>query len=246
MYEREPMSTDFEELAYRRTAFGELSLRRRRELKTGTDIYEIKLGDEFLMSSRFNEGERALAELALAPLGDGPLDVVVGGLGLGYTARAVLDKPGVRSLLVIEALADVIDWHRRGFVPLGAELTADRRCDFVNGDFFGLLDSEGLDSRAPDRRFSAILVDIDHSPRHLLHPAHAALYRVAGLRQLASHLQPGGVFGLWSNDEPDADFRAALAAVFSDHEAHRITFCSLQQDGTAQNTVYVARKRADA
>src|SRR5688572_27725065 len=114
------MSSDFEELDYRRTPLGELSLRRRRLLSLeGRVVYEVKLGDEFRMSSLFSEGEVALATLGLAAHGGSLLDVVVGGLGLGYTAAAALDFPGVRSVLVIEALAEVIRWHRNALVPLG-------------------------------------------------------------------------------------------------------------------------------
>lgn len=238
------MYMDFEELDYRNTPIGELSLRRRTQISLGVEVFEVKLGDEFLMSSLFTEGEIALARLGLAGLGAGPLDVVVGGLGLGYTAQAVLDHPGVRSLLVIEALAAVIDWHRRGLVPLGAALSADPRCAFVNGDFFALLDLPGIDSRDPARRFHAILVDIDHSPRDVLHPSHAAFYATDGLRRLAAHLHPGGAFALWSNDPPDADFRAAVAAVFATCEAHVVSFHNPLQNREATNTVYVARTPA--
>ena len=238
------MNTDFEELDYRNTPFGELSLRRRTQISLGVEVFEVKLGDEFLMSSLFTEGEIALAKLGLAGLGAGALDVVVGGLGLGYTAQAVLDYPAVRSLLVIEALAPVIDWHRRGLVPLGAALNADPRCEFVNGDFFALLDFPGIDSRDSARRFHAILVDIDHSPRHVLHPSHAALYGSDGLRRLAAHLHPGGVFALWSNDPPDVDFRATLEAVFATCEAHIVTFHNPLQQRDATNTVYVAQTLA--
>src|SRR4029077_6536574 len=129
---------------YRRTRLGELSLRRRRGLSlNGVEVYEVKLGDEFLSSSRFSRGEIALAELGLAGLGEGPLDVVVGGLGLGYTACAALDLHAVREVLVIEALADVIRWHRKGMVPLGARLTGDARCRLINGDFFALAGTPG-------------------------------------------------------------------------------------------------------
>jgi len=240
------MSVDFEELDYRRTPLGELVLRRRTEPALGIELYEVKLGDEFLMSSLFTAGEIALARLGLAGLGDGPLDVVVGGLGLGYTARAVLDHPAVRSLVVVEALGGVIDWHRRGLVPLGPALCADPRCAFLEGDFFSRVESPGIDARDPGRRFHAILVDIDHSPRQVLHPRHAALYGRQGLRRLAAHLLPGGAFALWSNDPPDAEFRAELGAVFATHEAHVVTFPNplrnwAPRDRAAANTVYVAR-----
>ena len=85
------MSVFFEELDFRPTAIGALSLRRRRSPASGLDVYEIKLGDEFLMSSLFTAAEIELARLGLAALARRDLDVVVGGLGLGYTAQAVLE-----------------------------------------------------------------------------------------------------------------------------------------------------------
>jgi spermidine synthase len=238
------MSLYFEELDYRPTPIGVLSLRRRRQLSTGIDVYEIKLGDEFLMSSLFTAAEIALARLGLASLKGPDLDVVVGGLGLGYTAQAVLENSAVRSLIVIDALSEVIEWHQRGLIPLGEQLTAASRCRLVHGDFFAMAASsaQGLDPEAPGRRFDAVLVDIDHSPDNLLHPGHAAFYRPDGLRQLAEHLRPGGVFALWSNDPPDEEFGATLASVFPISEAHVVTFYNPLQDRDASNTVYVAAK----
>lgn len=235
------MHIEFEELAYRATPLGDISLRRRTEPALGAEVYEVKLGDEFLMSSLFTAGEIALAELALSDLPRSGLDIVVGGLGLGYTARAVLDAPGVRSLVVIEALGDVIDWHRRGLVPLGSALSSDVRCRFVNGDFFALVDTPDIDAQNPGRRFHAILVDIDHSPRHVLHPSHAALYGSEGLKRLAAHLRPEGIFALWSNDPPDASFCSTLDAVFGTHQAHVVEFDNPLQQRKAHNTIYVTR-----
>jgi spermidine synthase len=237
------MSLYFEELDFRPTPMGVLSLRRRRQLSTGVDVYEIKLGDEFLMSSLFTVAEIALARLGLAALERTELDVVVGGLGLGYTAQAVLEDKRVRSLIVVDALAEVIEWHERGLLPLGEQLTADPRCRLVHGDFFAMSASDdGFDPRAPGRRFDAVLVDIDHSPRNLLHPKHAALYRPEGLRKLGQHLHPGGVFALWSNDPPDEDFKAALAAVFATSQAHVVSFDNPLQDRDASNTIYIGVK----
>jgi spermidine synthase len=237
------MSAYFEELDFRPTAMGVLGLRRRRQLSTGIDVYEIKLGDEFLMSSLFTVAEIELARLGLAALDRTNLDVVVGGLGLGYTAQAVLEDSRVRSLVVVDALAEVIEWHQRGLLPLGKSLMADTRCRLVHGDFFALSHSiDGLDPQAPGRCFDAVLVDIDHSPRNLLHPRHAALYRPEGLRKLAEHLRPGGVFALWSNDPPDQDFKAALGNVFATSQAHVVSFDNPLQDRDASNTVYIGIK----
>jgi spermidine synthase len=237
------MSVYFEELDFRPTPIGVLSLRRRRQLSTGIDIYEIKLGDEFLMSSLFTVAEIALARLGLAALQRTDLDVVVGGLGLGYTAQAVLEDRRVRSLVVVDALAEVIEWHERGLLPLGEQLTADPRCRFVNGDFFAMsASSGGLDPQMPGRRFDAVLVDIDHSPTNLLHPSHAALYSSEGLRGLAEHLHPGGVFALWSNDPPDQTFNGDLARVFATSNAQVVSFDNPLQDRDASNTVYIGVK----
>ena len=236
------MSLYFEELDYRPTPIGALSLRRRRELSLGVDVFEIKLGDEYLMSSLFTASEIALARLGLAELPGADLDVVVGGLGLGYTAQAVLENNAVKSLVIVEALEAVIDWHEKGVLPLGPALTADPRSRFVLGDFFALAASkEGFDPDAPARRFDAILVDIDHSPRAVLHPRHGAFYGRNGLRRVQGHLHPHGTFALWSNDAPDEAFRAELEAVFAVVEARIITFHNPLQHRDAANTVYLAR-----
>jgi spermidine synthase len=237
------MNARFEELDYRPTPMGALRLRRRRDLRSGGDIYEIKLNDEFLMSSLFTASEIALARLGLAGLSGTSLDVVVGGLGLGYTAPAVLEHAQVGSLLVVDALAEVIEWHQRGLLPLGAELTSDPRCRLVLGNFFaGAASEAGFDAEHPGRRYHAILVDIDHSPRNVLHPSHPALYTVDGLTRLAAHLHPGGAFALWSNDPPDDDVKQALGELFATSQTHIFAFDNMRTDGEVTNTVYIATR----
>lgn len=238
------MSVNFQELAYRPTPMGLLTLRRRREITLGVEIYEIKLDDEYLMSSLFTVAEVALANLGLADLTEPELDVVVGGLGLGYTARTVLEHSRVRELLVIDTMQEVIDWHQQGLLPLGEELTSDPRCRYVHGDFFAMAASlfRGFDPKSRGRRFHAILLDVDHSPRDVLHPSHAPFYQPDGLRQLTSHLLPGGVFGLWSNDPPDEGFQVALSEAFAFHETHVVTFHNPLASREEANTVYVARQ----
>ncbi len=236
------MSRDFAELDFRSTPLGDVSLRRRRvPALDDLEVFEVKLGQDFLMSSLFHEVEVALADLGLAALEPGPWDVVVGGLGLGYTAVAALKNPAVRELIVVDFLEAVIDWHQRGLVPLGPVLTADPRCRLIHGDFFALAASTtGFDPAAPARRFHAILLDIDHSPRNLLHPRHGTFYSPAGLHALAAHLHPGGVFALWSDDPPDDEFLTVLRGVFAAARAHVVTFPNPLLERNSASTVYVA------
>jgi len=236
------MSAFFEELDYRPTPIGPVSLRRRRELRLGVDVFEIMLGDEHLMSSLFTVSEVALADLGLAALDGDGLEVLVGGLGLGYTAEAVLKHDKVGSLVVIDMLEAVIDWHRTGLVPMGTTLADDPRCRLIEGDFFaGAASQDGFDPEAPGRRFDAILVDIDHSPEALLDERSESFYGAKGLARLAEHLKPGGIFGLWSDDDPDPAFTERLNGVFAEAWAEPVTFHNPLQDRPFTQTVYLAR-----
>lgn len=220
---------------------GPITLRRRLDPLLKVDVYEVKLGEEFLMSSLFTQGEIELARLGLAQAAGSDLDVVVGGLGLGYTAHAVLQDARVRSLLVVEALTEVIDWHHRELIPDTAGLAADARVRLVHGNFFALVgDEAGLDPQEPERRFDALLIDIDHTPRHVLHPSHRAFYTTQGLGQLSRHLHPGGVFALWSDDLPDQEFLATLAESFSRSQAHVVSFPNPFTGEASTNSVYVS------
>jgi spermidine synthase len=235
------MHSRFAELDWVPTRIGEVSLRRRLEPTTKTEVYEVRLGDEYLMSSLFTVAEQELARLTLTALPKIPLDVVVGGLGLGYTARTALADDRVRHLIVVEALAPVIDWHRRELLPQARTLTGDPRATLVEGDFFALLrDGTGFDPTAPDRRFDAILLDIDHSPVNVLDPTHADFYTTTGLRRLGSRLRPGGAFGLWSDDAPDEAFLTVLQQCFITATAHTVAFANPLTGGGSANTVYVA------
>ncbi|MGJ3263081.1 MAG: spermidine synthase [Salinarimonas sp.] len=239
------MSALFEELDWSPTPIGPVSLRRRRDLHTGADVFEVKLGDEFLMSSLFTASEVALARLGLAAVEGERLDVVVGGLGLGHTAAAALDDPRVASLTIVEFLEPVIDWHARGLVPLGPRLAGDPRCRIVQGDFFAMAAGSGFDPREPDRRFDAILLDIDHTPDDLLDDARSRdFYTHEGLGRVRTRLVPGGVFGLWSNLGPDEAFRARLGAVFEEARAEPVRFHNPLQDAPALQSVYVGVRRS--
>lgn len=233
----------FEQIDSQPSPLGEITLRRRRIPALGDrDIYEVKLGEEFLMSSMFVDAEVALADLTLEVTQGEDLAVVVGGLGLGYTADAALRNDRVGELLVVDALGTVIRWHEQEKVPLGQVLNEDPRCRYIHGSFFDLADPErGFDPQHPGRRFDAILLDIDHSPRALLNESNATFYNADSLGRMARQLKPGGMFGMWSNEPPDDDFLAVLEAVFVAPEARVVSFFNPFQNREATNTVYLAR-----
>ncbi len=236
------MSEYFQELDFCETPIGALSLRRRRDLRLGVDVFEILLGDEFLMSSHFTASEVALARCGVDACEGSRLEIVVGGLGLGYTAIEALAGDDVSQLLVVEYLAPVIDWHRKGVLPIGKTLSADKRCRLVEGDFFAMIGGNGFDPGEPGRQFDAILADIDHSPDKLLDDRSQTFYRQEGLRALQRHLKPGGVFGLWSDDAPDTRFVHRLESVFAEAWAEPVTFNNPYTGEPFTQTVYLARK----
>jgi hypothetical protein len=241
------VTPSFEELDFRTTPLGDISLRRRSDPRlAGELLYEVKLGEEFLMSSLFTEAEVQLSLLGLASLDGTDWDIVVGGLGLGYTAAAVLDDPAVRTLTVIEVMEPVIDWHRQGLVPLGKKLSSDSRCRLVQDDFFELAAAPGgFDHTDPTRLAHALLLDIDHSPSHWLNPGNGAFYTASGIRKMADKLLPGGVFGMWSNDLPDDAFVRLLGTVFESCEPHIVTFPNPYTGGQSSNTVYLSHKNRE-
>ena len=238
------MSFFYEELDFQPTLIGDLLLRRKRMPQFGdTDIYEVKLGEDFLMTSLFHEAESQLAKLGLGALDHDDLDVIVGGLGLGYTAAEALNDPRVTSLVVVDFLEAVIGWHQNGMVPLGKVLTKDPRCRLVHADFFAMARNieTSFDPAHPRRKHDAILLDIDHTPTNVLHQSNIHFYTEEGLKELAQHLKPGGVFGMWADGTPESFFTERLERIFAAAEAHAITFDNPITGGTSTGAVYLAR-----
>ena len=230
------MNINYEELDFRPTPIGDLMLRRRRMPQFGErDIYEVKLGEDFLMTSLFHEAESQLAKLGLAASEAETLDVVVGGLGLGYTAVAALEDPRVASLVVVDYLEGVIEWHQTGRVPLGKILMDDPRCQLVQDDFFALM------CNVPTQTYDAILLDIDHTPTNVLHQTNKHFYTEEGLAEMVKHLKPNGVFAMWADGAPENFFTDRLATVFTSAEAHTIEFDNPITGGSSVGAVYVAR-----
>ena len=163
-------------LAYEDTELGPLCLRRRRPLSDPDSVVvEITLNHEFLMSSRDTASERALADESLARLPGSGWRILVGGLGLGYTARAALDHRAVAAVEVVEFLPPVLDWYARGLFPLARELGEDSRMSVSQGDVYARL------AEAPGDAWDAILIDVDHSPEERLVGPRRAFYTAAGV-----------------------------------------------------------------
>ncbi len=239
------MAFHFKELDFQSTPLGDISLRMRAEPRLdGKILYEVKLGDEFLMSSLFPEAEIQLAKLALKNLEGNNLGIVVGGLGLGYTAAAALEDSRVANIRVIDVMVPVIEWHQRGLVPLGDKLSQDARCELVLGDFFSIATrpSCGFYDQEPEKLTDAILLDIDHSPSHWLNQENSTFYSPSSLNAMAKKLKSGGVFGLWSNDPPDNEFQQLLGSIFNKVESHIISFANPFREQESTNTVYLGIK----
>ncbi len=244
----------FKEIDFQRTPLGDISLRKRAEPRLNNKVlYEVKLNEEFLMSSLFVEAEVALSHLGLAGLDavftDG-LDVIVGGLGLGHTAITALEHRYVRSLQVIEVMDAVIRWHNNDLVPRGKELATEPRCRLVQADFFEAathpcLNFDGSSCEEGDfQQVHAVLLDIDHSPSYWLNPGNNTFYTEEGLRAMSHKILPGGVFALWSDELPDTEFTARLASIFDCVENHVIRFENPYTLSESTNSVYVAKKKA--
>jgi spermidine synthase len=227
--------SDLEILAAEATPIGMICLRQREIASApGTFATEITLDHQFLMSSENTDSERALTTRALEMHpGDG-LRVLVGGLGLGYTAHEALRSWRVAHVEVVEFLSPVIDWMQRGLVPLAAELNADPRLGLRAGDVYGLL------ARPPEQLWDLILVDVDHSPDERLGPASDSFYGREGLVAARWHLAPGGVLAVWSYAD-SSPFEVALRDVFAEVRVEAVDFENVVVGDGETNWIFLAR-----
>lgn len=180
-------------------------------------VIELTLEHQFLMSSAVTVSERELATRAIAMHGGSDLDVMIGGLGLGYTSKAALDSDRVARVEVVELIQGVIGWVASGVIPLGKELVADPRFHAIQGDVFERL------RRPATRTHDVLLVDVDHSPGERLGESSDSFYSHSNLVLAAQHLKPGGVLGVWSTSA-DPAFEAELRKTFEDVRVDPIEF----------------------
>jgi spermidine synthase len=228
-------TTNLDVLAYSPSPIGAICLRRRELLASpGTIVTEITVDQHLLMSSHHTESERALSRLALQHHeGSEGLDVLVGGLGLGYTAKEALDSPAVAHVNTVEFLPQVLEWFRDGLVPLSEEMNADPRLELTQGDIYAML------AEPPERRYDLILIDVDHSPDEPLAEANATFYTEKGLEQAKQHLSPGGLLGVWSYAD-SSPFEKSLRAVFPRVGVEPVRFENELTDELETNWLFLA------
>ena len=227
---------NLEILAYEERPLGLLCLRRRELLsQPGTIVTEVTLNHEFLMSSLYTDSERALARTALEMHAGDDLRVLVGGLGLGYTARQALLSENVAKVEVVELLPQVIDWLQRGLVPLSPELCNEQRLVLTEGDVYRQL------AGAPDDLFDVILIDVDHSPEERLAEESALFYTTQGLLSARRHLAADGILGVWSYAE-SSPFVDALREVFDQVRVESVTHDNFLIDQQQTDWLFFARR----
>ena len=230
--------SNLEILAYEATPLGDLCLRRRELLsRPGVVVTEITLDHELLMSSYNTASERALANEALARHTGRDLSVLVGGLGLGYTANEVLQSARVRRVEAIELLPQVVGFLREGLVPLSNDLLGDPRFGVREGDAYAIL------AAPPRESWDVVLIDVDHSPEEHLGSDNESFYTESGLALAKQHLVPGGILAVWSYSE-SSPFVDALRAVFSVVETVPVSFVNDLVDEEHTDWLFVARDEA--
>lgn len=223
---------EFEVIDHADSPLGALILRRRNPPED--HVIELTLDHQFLMSSVATVSERELATRAIAMHGGTDLDVMIGGLGLGYTAKAALDSDRVARVEVVELVAGVIRWVERGIIPLGRELMSDPRFHATQDDVYDLL------RRPPITKYDVLLIDVDHSPDARLGESSDTFYAHASLALAKQHLNPLGVLGVWSTSESPS-FEAELGKTFREVRVDRITFFHETVGRQETNWLFLAR-----
>lgn len=160
------------------------------------DEYVIRVRGQLLMSSRQHGSEERLAAVACDRLADATAPaVLVGGLGLGYSLRATLDRlPASARVVVAELVPAIVEWNRDVLADLAGRPLEDPRTQVVVGDVRAVIGSAHA-------VFEAILLDVDNGPAALTATRNEKLYALDGLRAAHRALKPGGVLVVWSAAE---------------------------------------------
>jgi spermidine synthase len=168
--------------------------------------FEIISNGMFLMDTRAGESERLLVRAALDRTAR-PADILIGGLGVGFSLAEALRSPRTRAVTVVEREPAVIGWHATHLRSYSGGALEDPRVRVEHADLLGWL-------RSTADAYDVLCLDIDNGPEWTVTEGNAALYGLAGLDLLAGRLRPGGVLAVWSAGAAPA-FEARLRERFA-------------------------------
>lgn len=226
------VATVYDELARAESPRGEVVLRRRQR-ENAAAVIELRVNGVFVMDTQETSSEEALAAAALG-LVDEPRRVLVGGLGLGFTAQRVLADPRVEELTVVEIEEAVVAWMRDGTIPHGPALLADERLTIIEADLAVVLAEQGPS-------YDLVLLDVDNGPGYLVHDHNRALYQEPFLARVRDVLRPGGVVVVWSA-APAPELAAVLDSTYG--ECVELAYDVTLQDREESYLLYLARTPA--
>jgi spermidine synthase len=172
------------------------------------DEFSIKIaGRGELMNSRVHGSEDALAEYTCARLADCiQPQLLIGGLGMGFTLAAALRHMGKQAQIVVaELVPAVVDWNRGPLGEHAGHPLLDPRVTVREMDIARIL-------KSGRQAFDAILLDVDNGPEGLTRKANDWLYGINGLSAAFATLRPQGVLAVWSAG-PDKGFLQRLRKV---------------------------------
>lgn len=183
-------------MARARSERGEIVLRRRHdpELSGTGGVLELRVNGVFVIDSIETSTEVALARAALAEASD-PRHVLVGGLGLGFTAHEALSDHRVERVTVAEIEEPLVRWFRDGTIPHGPTYLADDRLGVT------VADVQEVVAESHPASFDLVLLDVDNGPDFLLFESNAPIYEKVFLREIEATLRPGGTLVIWSSTE---------------------------------------------
>ena len=159
------------------------------------------------MSNRSHLSEEALARHALERARS-VRHVLVGGLGLGFTLRAVLDQVSKATCVTVcELVPAVVEWNEKHVGHLAGHPLSDPRTVLKVGDVFDVI-------QRASREFDVILLDVDNGPVAVSSSDNHRLYSASAARAQLRALRPLGVLAVWSRDRDERFERMLKLAGF--------------------------------
>ncbi len=228
---------EYTEVARAESPRGEIVLRERHDPEAGSNapsVLELRVNGVFVMDTFETSSEKGLATAALRQVEE-PRDVVIGGLGLGFTMHEVLADKRVERLVVVEVEDALVRWMRDGTIPHGPTYLADERLTVIAADIRMVM------AEATPAAYDLVLLDVDNGPGFLVYDENEAIYQADFLRQVQAALRPGGAVVIWSAAESPR-LQAEMEQVFGNAVA--VPFEVTLQSREEQYWTYLSRNRA--